>query len=969
MYYKTFPLGTARFLLSEDKEVLKIDTLYIDSNKVADTLLTNIEVARALILESYYLNKDTLQEVALRFYLVDKDNLLNPGDDFPAHQALESLVDEGYVGYLEGTTEPVLQEGFYYYKFEPTIMDATWTISSIGAPGNIDVSGTETAPTLKVGDDTLIDGGTLAPNIRGFNIKGDKLKFLMEGDYEWILEIDTVLTQALEGFSVESIQFALPNGNVCKLTDDSVFYKGLKYTRSKALRMSLLADETAAFSFVGADLYTEVTNDVAGTLSACTDFKAKDLFEFVRRGIGREGIWEIKMVDGASGASKYGDGIAADWDTFRRAAIAAHGEDVEIVFHNNYIKITETPGVLEVWGKHFGHVQMKNGERVYKVVDLNLRAEFLAGEESYNAYKFFVLGNKATPISGEVLLEPYHIHWAPGGVECPIKFTPFNTRILGPFFNSRLYILDALPVGNLQPEHWAWKNIKIGLTVNVWTGERAETVERMLIYQIWDEFPHGCPPDMHYMTEWTEPIGPKRGVYRLAEALGTPKGTFAFVGGINAIAIGIKMASGYYNRADNERLFRDVSRLAVDASVWSVGVHLVRTAKNVGMITQASGAVTILPLAVLGAVTHIGLGYLEELLIEYDRVEELNLKATGHDILYRAWLKLIQDWKGLSHFKELGDVDALTTVNTFVTWPIAKDLYDRYLFSEEGMEADKEVQQQWYEDICLDTGEIYANMFREEILGPLYRGLCWQQSNMLGIDDEYGSPRVYRMDYYLANPDYEPVECSPIGDSTCNPFENAGPAPLGDTAAQQITNELLKGIKRLWKRWKTGDGFEPISKFFGGTPSIADITLMTIEEIKRLDAACVVNCYYYPILDLDSIGVEGYGSLQYVYKEPGILESGYWLDCRTTHFTCEEILDELLQSDLPVTVGGGTAFIFEGKGTLSAEPVYTKSAITTNSYEIPAEVTTKGVKYNWDVRGSNSVGEGERSEKGKFVAE
>ncbi len=889
-------IAALSYKLSSDKNTLLIDTTAVSNSIAADTggMLAAEEAARLLMLHAYTLNKDTLCQIAAYLSLVDQEAK-------PLKVALNSMVSEGYLTYMGESG------GYKHYNIELSMLEATFTINNEGTPGTLAVSGTEEFVNVQIGAvDVIVGGVSMAKSV---GMKEGKIKFRGIEGGDWTLDMDTLLAE-LNKIGISNLQFTLGTGNkMVSITSDKFFLDGVEYYRAGSrLNCGLIMGEWYG------DAFTTASVEVKNSINAFGGLNSGNLFAFE---CNSRGVWEIKMAGDASAAWKYGRGVGAEWTVFRNGA-SLTGQ-TEIAFAGGTVKLTGTPGVIEVWGEQFNNKAMANGARVYKVMDLRIN---IPSDMPLHKRVFVIYPQRN--IIGHIMMHDV----------------------------SASVVEVAADGGAVRP--WSfWKDAHYHVTGTLRYAEG--TGEEIVLYGERTP-PYSAEAKVDFIHR--EPVGFKRSVYGLAEFLSTPKGTFVAIGTLNAISIGAKMYAGHYTRADNERLIADTIRLGVDAGTWSVGVGCLNVARSMGMVASGAGAVYILPIA---AVAHCATTYADALYLERDRVDELDLEASGQTILYRAWLDTIKSLKGdvtpdsTAINLSIWVPDNDTAENMFITLPIADYLFEEYLLGE-GADASGNEQQAWYYDIAFKTGERYGKMFKEEVANVLYRGLCWR--SFIGLGDEYGSARVQSIADY--NSTYPLIESDILS--------GAGPAPLGGTVVEEIRDELFKGIRKLWKKWKNGDGFEPISGHLGGTPSIPDITVMLLLElanIKESSAAYIKNCYEYPMLWSN---VPAY---VYIWQPafPIIGGGNWWLDCRRVMLTCDELIEELLQSDLPFAVGAGTAFTFEGTGKISEEPVHTEVEIYTNSYDVPADTTTPGAKYNWDVRGRNEAGEGERSEKGEFITE
>jgi hypothetical protein len=176
-----------------------------------------------------------------------------------------------------------------------------------------------------------------------------------------------------------------------------------------------------------------------------------------------------------------------------------------------------------------------------------------------------------------------------------------------------------------------------------------------------------------------------------------------------------------------------------------------------------------------------------------------------------------------------------------------------------------------------------------------------------------------------------------------------------------ISSNLVKRVFNLWDIWAKGEnGMDPISAVMDYTPTLDDVRSMVVADLKMWPD--LFNLQWKDGAFTSDEGSHPTGD--FLWRARNFRA----LDVRVAGAQCLAIANTLETADF--SKYGLYETLLPNPGFEATDPAILTNALYTpgtNFLPLTATQTMKGVRYQWDARGRNAAGWGEKSGKRSFV--
>ena len=900
-------LGEIKYRTSPGRLDLLIDelTIYEDVETLTDGLLKPVEIAKALLLHAYDVNRDSLQTIFAR------SNLMGTGK--PLKDVIDSLVSENCLSYV-GTAGD-----YETYTILEGLKSAKFTISEGGKPKKYDPRFYDGyfPPDEDYYCQYLIPRDSEGNPVRDPDNPSQDLKIIDNYEFQGDkIEYDPV-DEAVE-FTIKGMKFILPLANFADVLppEASSAFK-FKLKGGDGLITDLRFNSATNKFFVGGEAVTqslELGFDEA-TFSAQRFYSGLPVPDM-------DWVWRryIKPLPGKLTNILNKLDLSLPGNRISRATFR-----IEIPTNIQINQITMGGHTLDLtWNE----VQTLTKHPGYQAVEQEIWIYSEGGE---------VVGKARLSATDPGLFELKGDLFTKGG---KLK-EPVYKWLRKPMFETAQSVDFDLFASEGRCYYWE-KRALIRTGNRVWG-------DKIYIDCYSTGVIDGTGTAKSFSEEYgyisfgkkeigIEPRGLKRIHNIFARFMDRPYGMPVFVGALEGTMILYNhyVADSYVCTTD---LFGDIAGAVAVTGVWTTADILVKWGPRA---LGGTGGLWIFPAMVLG-----------EMAREYtkcayskwqahnivDGAQEFNLETSTFDVLYLAWLEFLDEFHPYEDFfawvfktrEEMLKAGRASFEEVFT-----EELYNNWLESEApypegGANATEEECNEYKYDLA-NIAKEYGLIFEKEILNAIIDGIVWytvpKNSLMPPWWDTYGWYIDDRWDeYYWIN--------YPNG---------GGTAPVTVTT---IKDKLAKNIYNCWKKWSKGiDCSRPISEYLGYDLDLDWLLSYTRENVDYIRGLCKKK------LDglIDNTLIE--------VKEMLLATSKTTIDCVTakdTLATLDGLLKDLNFADYKLydTLLPNVGFeALEGE----YESVF-KEETTETTTTLDQEVLT-GIRYYWDVRAHNASGWG-----------
>jgi len=475
---------------------------------------------------------------------------------------------------------------------------------------------------------------------------------------------------------------------------------------------------------------------------------------------------------------------------------------------------------------------------------------------------------------------------------------------------------------------------------------------------------------------YLKPIGLKRIWAGFNKFMAKPYGPPVFIAIPETAILAYNIYKGAYESTDE--LYGDVTKAATRVAGFSTAIKVIA---KWGPKSFVTGSLVLIPV-----------GEVIEDLADYNKFIHMEWRSgvvtgefTDNDMalldgynypsLYRAWFSLL-DAKAqeknqlLRGFYPYGN-------RQVIEYAFVEAAYDRWMKAE-GKDADDAVQAN-YKTGLRTKADHYGRIYEENILNPIFDGLCWYNKASPFGADTYGSftDRGYRIGKFCRDYPYPQYTNA------------AGPAPVAVHTDilddKELYDTLVQGMYDTWEKWNKGNTeVNPISEYLGHDVPIENIQQFALQQIQdMIDLFKTKEDGYnaanpdglYPEVSTARATVWPIATSHLLYAPlPRWLEENLvpdydldtinWIDTRTAANSLNTLRSLLETTDFESLGYFTTSVVNSGFENISDEYADVRSYLVyplasgetaPTTLALPDDDIFSGIRYHWEVEAHNQV--------------